>query len=87
MSAPDAATARYFRRLRRRRRASADGRLETFAGAFAVLREVIVDFARCSGRAGGEPPESVAGLDEAAELYRFAPGFLRLDGAIRMQPK
>ena len=83
MSAPDAATARYFRRLRRRRRASADGRLETFAGAFAVLREVIVDFARCSGRAGGEPPESVAGLDEAAELYRFAPGFLRLDGLRR----
>jgi capsular polysaccharide biosynthesis protein len=83
VSAPAADAARYFRRLRRRRRASADGRLETFAGAFAVLRDVIVDFARCSGRAGGEPPESVAGLDEADELYRFAPGFLRLDGLRR----
>jgi hypothetical protein len=51
----DRAAARYFRRLRGRRRATDDGRLVTFGGRLAVLREVAVDFARCAGRAGGEP--------------------------------
>ena len=36
----DRAAARYFRRLRGRRRATEDGRLVTFGGRLAVLREV-----------------------------------------------
>ena len=76
----DRAAARYFRRLRGRRRATDDGRLTTFAGHLAVLRDVVVDFARCEGRAGGEPLEAVGQLHEADELYRFQPGFLRLAG-------
>jgi len=76
----DRAAARYFRRLRGRRRATEDGRLVTFGGRLAVLRDVAVDFARCAGRAGGEPLEAVGRLREVDELYRFHPGFLRLAG-------
>jgi len=72
--------ARYFRRLRRRRRATADGRLTTFAGRMAVLRDVVVDFSRCAGRPGGEPLDEVAHPDEGDQHYRFHPGFLRLPG-------
>ena len=66
--------------LRGRRRATEDGRLVTFGGRLAVLRDVAVDFARCAGRAGGEPLEAVGRLREVDELYRFHPGFLRLAG-------
>lgn len=72
--------ARHVRRLRRRRRATGDGRLTTYAGRLAVLRDVLVDFARCTGRPGGEPLEEITHLDEAEEVYRFEPGFLRLPG-------
>jgi len=79
----DRVVARHFRRLRRRRRATADGRLTTFAGQMAVLRDVVVDFARCTGRPGGEPLDQIAHLDEGDENYRFHPEFLRLPGARR----
>jgi len=77
----DRVAARHFRRLRRRRRATADGRLTTFAGRLAVLRDVVVDFARCTGRPGGEPLDAVGRLDEGEELYRYQRGFLRLPGS------
>jgi glycoprotein 2-beta-D-xylosyltransferase len=72
--------ARHFRWLRRWRRATADGRLATYAGELAVLRDVVVDFSRCTGRLGGEPLDEVALLTERDEHYRFHPGFLRLPG-------
>jgi glycoprotein 2-beta-D-xylosyltransferase len=72
---------RYVQRLRAGRRVTADGRLATYRGVLAVLRDVVVDFARCSGRPGGEPLEQVWGQAEADEFCRFQPGFLHLAGA------
>lgn len=80
MTLGERVAARHFRGLRRRGRATDDGRLTTFAGRLAVLRDVVVDFARCTGRAGGEPLEGLGWLDEQEESYRFQPGFLRLPG-------
>jgi hypothetical protein len=80
VSIAERVAARHFRRLRRRRRATRDRRLTTFAGRLAVLRDVIVDFSRCAGRPGGEPLETVGRLDEGEEVYRFHSGFLRLPG-------
>ena len=80
MTVEERVAARYFRRLRRRRRATADGRLTSYAGRMAVLRDVVVDFTRCTGRPGGEPLDEVQGLDADAGQYRFHPGFLRLPG-------
>jgi hypothetical protein len=72
--------ARHFRWLRRHGRATADGRLTTFAGRLALLRDVVVDFSRCAGRPGGEPLEGLGWMDKHEEEYRFQPGFLRLPG-------
>ena len=80
MTLGERVAARHFRRLRRRSRATEDGRLTTFAGQLAVLRDVVVDFARCAGRAGGEPLEGLGWIDKDDEEYRFEPGFLRLPG-------
>ena len=68
----DRAAAGYFRRLRGRARATGDGRLTTFDGRLAVLRDVVVDFARCAGRAGGEPLDAARPLHELDELCRCA---------------
>ena len=80
MTPVERGAAQYFRRLRRRRRTTDDGRLSTFAGQLAVLRDVVVDFTRCAGRPGGEPLDDITHLDERDEDYRFHPGFLRLPG-------
>lgn len=68
MTAPVSPADRYLRRLRARRRATADGRLVTFRGRLAVLRDVVLDPARCIPDGG---PDGLA---------RFQPGFLHLDG-------
>lgn len=80
MTLAERVAARHFRRLRRWRRATADGRLTTYAGQLAVLRDVVVDFSRCAGRPGGEPLDEVAHLPDADTQYRFDAGFLRLPG-------
>src|SRR5439155_1355342 len=47
----------------------------------AVLRDVEVDFNRCSGKHGGDALDAVRGQSEEEELYRFRRGFLTLPGA------
>jgi glycoprotein 2-beta-D-xylosyltransferase len=71
----------YFRHLRASERAACGGRLRVFDSRVALLRDVVVDFARCAGKPGGEPLGEVQGQTEAEEMYRFAPGFLMLAGA------
>ena len=55
--------------------------MQTFDRRFAVLRDVLVDFDRCCGKAGGEALERARGQTEEEELYHFHSGFLRLAGA------
>ena len=71
----------YFRTLTASREVVSGGRLEVFDRRLAVLRDVEVDFNRCSGKHGGDPLDAVRGQSEEEELYRFRRGFLTLPGA------
>jgi glycoprotein 2-beta-D-xylosyltransferase len=71
----------YFLHLSAVRETACRGRVQTFDRRFAVLRDVLVDFDRCCGKAGGEALERARGQTEEEELYHFHSGFLRLAGA------
>ena len=70
----------YFRTLTASREVVAGGRIAVYDRRLAVLRDVEVDFNRCSGKRGGEPLDAARGQSEEDERYRFRRGFLTLRG-------